>query len=163
MTKAKSISPGLAFSWFLAVTVIVVGLVVGTVASSPATPLERARDLAGRFGCPVCNGQSVRESDSGIAIEIRAEIQRQVQAGRSDSEILGYLENSYPGHLLTPPATGVSALVWVLPVTLGIAAMAAAGFAFILWRPRHDVVVPPEDQALVDRLLEARRAGSGEQ
>lgn len=161
MTRTKHASPALVISWILAVSIIVVGLIIGTVASSPATPLERARDLAGRFGCPVCNGQSVRESDSGIAIEIRAEIQRQVQAGRSDDQILGYLENSYPGHLLTPPSSGFPALVWILPVAGGIVALAGAGFAFIWWKPRKDVQVTPEEEALVNRLLDERRQPSG--
>lgn len=149
--------PVLAASWVALVVVVVVGLVVGTLGGDEPTPAERAFDLTGRFACPVCDGEAVRDSNAGAAIEIRAEITRRVQAGQSEEEVLRALSDSYGSqYLLTPAASGASSLVWVLPVVVGIVAFAGLAYAFSRWTPRDDVEVDPEDRALVDEALRDR-------
>ncbi|MBK5222726.1 MAG: cytochrome c-type biogenesis protein CcmH [Acidimicrobiia bacterium] len=149
----------LALSWAAVAVVVVAALAVGTFAADDPTPAERVRSLSSQFACPKCVGQSVQESDAGIAVEIRAEIVRRVQVGQGDGEILGFLESKYPGNLLTPSASGTASLVWALPVAGAVLALAGLAYAFVRWRPRDDVEVDAADRDLVDDALRSRRTG----
>jgi cytochrome c-type biogenesis protein CcmH len=102
---------GVALTWAVVGVVVVVTLAIATFGAAEPTPAERARDLSAQFACPQCDGQSVRDSDVGVSVEIRAEIRRGVEAGRSDEQILGALADAYGEDLLlNPPSTGTSSL-----------------------------------------------------
>jgi cytochrome c-type biogenesis protein CcmH len=101
----------------------------------------------------------VAESDIAIAREIRGEIARDVDDGRTDDEIRAAIADSYGDeYLLEPSASGIVGLVWVIPVVVGLAAI--GGLAFVLWRGR----VKPDESVEVseaDRdLVEAARRGT---
>jgi len=53
----------------------------------PLSNADRAYSLAQDFACPVCQGQSVAESDVVVARNIRREIRVWVDEGRSDAFI----------------------------------------------------------------------------
>ena len=107
----------------------------------PRTNADRAHALAQDFACPVCAGQSVAESDVPVAREIRRQIAVWVDEGRGDGYIRDQLVAAYDADIdYTPAATGLTSLVWVLPV------MAAAGIAAVLvmlLRPQTRLTSPP--------------------
>ena len=74
--------------WLL-VVIVVVGSLVGSELAErpPLTNADRVHDLAGDFACPVCQGQSLGESDVPIARTIRTTIRTMVDRGRTDAEI----------------------------------------------------------------------------
>jgi cytochrome c-type biogenesis protein CcmH len=137
--------------WAALLVVLAAALVIGTRSGSePATAAERTESIAGRVRCPVCEGLSVAQSKSGSARAIYEEIDRQVRDGASDDDVLGYLVSRYgDGILLRPPATGISGLVWILPVVVLVGGLGVLAFAFRRWRPAAGV--PTED----DRRLVA--------
>jgi cytochrome c-type biogenesis protein CcmH len=141
----------LAVAWGLLVVVVVAGLAVSVLADDPPTPEQRVRNLSAQIACPQCAGQSVRDSDVGISVEIRAEIARRVDEGQTDDQILTFLVQAYGReNLLTPPSSGVGSLVWAIPVTAAIAAAAALVVVFRKWRPRPTQVTDDERE-LVER------------
>lgn len=122
-------------AWAALAVVVAVGLYVGVTDRSPTTDAERVESLAGRVACPVCNGQSVRDSQAPVADRIRVDIARRVADGESDGAILDSVAASYGDEvLLTPPTAGPAALVWVIPVVAGVAAAGGLGYAFWRWR-----------------------------
>jgi cytochrome c-type biogenesis protein CcmH len=144
-------------TWAAVGVVVVATLLVATFGAAEATPAERARDLSAQFACPQCDGQSVRDSDVGVAVEIRAEIARGVQEGQTDEQILGALADAYGDHLLLkPPATGVSSLVWILPVVVVI--VACGGLVWVVARRTATSAgsVDADDRALVDQAMRRR-------
>lgn len=149
--------PLLVASWAALVVVVLAALAIGTFSTGEATPSERAFDLSGRFACPRCDGQAVRDSNAGVAVEIRSEINRRVQAGESDDQILRALSDAYgEQNLLVPSAEGAASLVWAAPVVLGILAFAGLAYAFSRWTPRADVEVDDADRRLVEDALRRR-------
>lgn len=89
----------------------------------------RARALEGRLKCPVCRTQSVLESTSFMALEMRAKIRELIAAGRSDGEILDYFADRYGDYiLLEPRKRGFALSAYALP-----AAAVLLGAAGILW------------------------------
>jgi cytochrome c-type biogenesis protein CcmH len=135
-------------------------LFVGTRSgAAPRTSQERVYAVADTIKCPRCAGQTVAESDIAIAREIRGEIARNVDEGRTDDEIRAAIADSYGDEFLLEPRTsGVVGLVWVIPLLAAV--VAVGGVAFVLWRWRarreEGLEASDADRALVD----AARHGS---
>ena len=97
-------------------------LVVGSglLSSTPQTKAERASALDARLKCPSCQGLSVSESSSASALAVRRQVREEIDAGRSDDEIVASLEAQYGAAvLLTPPPGGLTDLLWLLPLAMG--------------------------------------------
>jgi cytochrome c-type biogenesis protein CcmH len=138
--------------------VILVAFVLGTRPDdTPRTNEERSHALADGLKCPTCRSQSVADSDAPVSKEIRAEITRRIEGGQTDAEIRAYLTGRFGEDVvLTPSATGVTGLVWVLPVVLLVAGAAGLFVAFRRWRERPLVAVTDADRELVERVRKAK-------
>lgn len=154
--------------WGWAVLLVAVVSVVTVAASrdrGPQTQQDRIESVAARLACPTCDGESVEVSRAPAAVAIRNEIARQVIAGQlSDDQIVAEIEASFGGQvLLLPRTTGLDALVWVLPVTVAMIAVAALAMAFRRWRREAEALAAPTDadRAMVARAL-AREHGHDE-
>ena len=55
--------------------------------------------------------------------------------------------------LLTPTATGVTTLVWIIPVVALVLAIAGLAVAFRRWKRKGDVHATAADRELVGRAL----------
>jgi cytochrome c-type biogenesis protein CcmH/NrfF len=147
----------LLVSWGLLAVLAVAGLAVAVLGDDPPTPEERVRRLSAQIACPTCAGQSVRNSDAGISVQIRAEIAQRVDQGQTDDSILSFLVQAYGReNLLTPPSSGAASLAWTLPVFAAVVAAAALAVTFRRWRPTPSTVTD-EERDLVER---ARRQES---
>jgi cytochrome c-type biogenesis protein CcmH len=105
-------------------------LAVGSVAAQEAEPppSPEALEIARTLKCLVCQNQSVADSPSPLAQEMRAYIARRLAAGDSREAIVRDLVERYGEEiLLEPPRAGFTALVWWLPVvSLVVGALAVA-------------------------------------
>lgn len=146
-------------AWVALAVVVVVLLAVGlSGGGGPATASERARALKETTLCPVCDGQSVLESNAPVATAIRRQIDERIAAGGTDAEIRALLADRYGDDVVAiPPSSGVGSVVWVAPV-LGLAVAAAGlGMAFWRWRAMPAVQVDDADRDLVERARRERR------
>lgn len=118
------------------------------------TDNERIARLSDSFACPVCNGESVSESNAAVSVTIRKFITDEVGAGSTDGEIRDSLISSYGVEvLLNPPADGFAALLWVLPVVVVV--LGTVGVAAAVTRGRQATRDPSsEDRDLVAALLD---------
>ena len=116
-------------AWFLVAAMVLGALLVAETAERPAlTNADRVHDLAGDFACPVCQGQSVAESDAPVARTIRATIRSMVDEGATDGEVRELLVSSFGEDIdYAPRGDGLTSLVWILPVL--VLAMAGSGLA----------------------------------
>ncbi len=77
---------------------------------------DQVTSIANLLMCPVCQGQSVGESNSNLAHDMRDIIRKQLEEGKSQEEILAYFVNSYGESILaSPPPKGINWLLWLLP------------------------------------------------
>jgi cytochrome c-type biogenesis protein CcmH len=99
-------------------------LAAGSVAEAEA----RVQQLAAELRCPVCRNQSLADSDAPMAADLRAEIRRQVQAGRSDAEVRRFMVERY-GDVVSykPPVAARTLPLWLAPFALLLAVAA------VLW------------------------------
>lgn len=114
------------FAWLgLALTALAILVVAAFDNGGPATDEERIQTLSESYACPECDGQTVAESNAAVAATIRDFIRVQVNDGATEDEIRDRLLQAYGTDvLLTPPAEGFSALIWILPVMVIVLGMA---------------------------------------
>ncbi len=78
---------------------------------------DQIAEISGELMCPVCEGQSVAESNAQLARDMRAIIKTKLLEGRSKEEIIDYFISSYGETILaSPPPKGFSIILWLLPV-----------------------------------------------
>jgi cytochrome c-type biogenesis protein CcmH len=113
---------------------------------------DRVYSLGGQFACPVCQGQSIAESDIPIAREIRNEIRKRLDQGQTEDQIRAYLVAQYGENIdYNPRATGVAGLVWTIPVVVVIVALAGLAAVFRRWRREERLEATDADRELVAR------------
>ena len=137
---------------WLAIAVVGVSTLVFAAVDdgAPTTNADRAYGLAKDFACPVCQGQSVAESDVVVARNIRREIRVWVDEGRSDDFIREQLVADFGEDIdYTPSSDGITALVWILPVVAGSVAVGALALVFRRWRLEGELEASADDAALV--------------
>ena len=154
---------GMADRWVVWVLLAVVGagaLAAAAMASPPpANDREAILAVARGLACPTCDGESAAVSEALISQEMRAEIGRQLQEGRSPEEIRAWFaapERYGPEVLLDPGTEGAGLLVWLLPV-LGLA---VGGVVLVVvirrWSARGHLVATDDDRRLVEEALSDR-------
>ena len=140
----------------LAAVVLALMLAQAQAATSPdeilADPMleQRARGLAKQLRCLVCQNQSIDDSDAELAQDLRALVREQLQAGKSDQEILAFLTARYGDFvLLKPPVKPTTWLLWFGP----FAVFAVAGLG--IWAASRRK--PPTAAAPAQPLSAAER------
>lgn len=142
-TRLKS-WPGWVLMLLVAVTFLVVG---ATRSSGPQTQEDRVDDLTQRIACPVCDGESVFESQNAASRRLRNQVEDLVRENElSDEEILSLIDSRNEGELLlVPKASGLDALVWVLPAVGLVVGATGLGLAFRRWKLEADGLSDPTD------------------
>ncbi|MFT6291676.1 MAG: cytochrome c-type biogenesis protein CcmH [Ilumatobacter sp.] len=134
--------------WVLVVFVAFAFLVVGATRSAgPQTQEDRVDDLTQRVACPVCDGESVFESQNNASRAIRNQVEDLVRQNElTNGEILTLIDTRNEGDLLlVPEATGLEALVWALPAAGFVLGVTGLVFAFRRWKVEADALADPTD------------------
>jgi cytochrome c-type biogenesis protein CcmH len=92
-----------------------------------ATLDQRTNEVASLLRCPVCQGMSVADSPSTVALDMKQQVRELLAAGYTQEQILAYFERSYGQFVLLKPKTPV---VWLLPVIALLLGIAVLVFKF---------------------------------
>ena len=87
----------------------------------PADPAQRQLydSLVHEVRCLVCQNQTIGDSTAPLAADLRREIRRMVEEGRSESEIKAFLLDRYGDFVLyRPRVQATTVLLWVAPLAL---------------------------------------------
>lgn len=128
----------------VALPLLVLGIALliggGVFSAKPETQAQRAAAIEADVKCPSCPDLSVAQSDASTSLAVRHEIVQMVGEGHTSGQIEKALVNQYGETiLLVPPATGGFAVIWLLPVALGVGAVAGVGVLFVRrsWQFAH--------------------------
>lgn len=117
----------------------------------------RAHEIEDELKCPVCRSQSIRQSRSFMADDMRRKVRQLVAEGKSNQEIRDYFVDRYGQYIvLAPPKSGFNLAAWLLPFF--VVAIGAVGVVMAArrWsreeRPEEDDDEPPSDDPYMERL-----------
>jgi len=103
----------------IALVLVVAAIAVSAVVPRARTIDDRARALEATIRCPVCQGLSIADSPAPLAQQMRALVREELEAGRTDAQILDQFVSRYGRWiLLTPASQGPDLILWLLPGAL---------------------------------------------
>jgi cytochrome c-type biogenesis protein CcmH len=114
----------------------------------------RYETLIRELRCLVCQNQSLADSDADLAQDLRDEVYRIVQSGKSDQEAVDFLVSRYGDFVLyRPPVKPLTLLLWAGP---GLLLLAAGGMAWRQYARRRtageEAPLSPAERARLERL-----------
>ena len=102
----------------------------------------RAKSLQRELRCLVCQGQSIDESNSPLAADLRRLIRQQIQGGQSDDDIKNFLVARYGAFvLMKPPVRQDTFFLWFGPGLLVVVGGTVIGVTVL--RARRRLAIEP--------------------
>jgi len=137
--------------WAVLALVVAAAVVVLVVRSRPDnSATARTERLEHELACPVCEGQSVADSNAPESRAIRADIPRRINAGQSDEQIRAAYVALYGQRiLLTPSNGGIGLVAWVVPAVAVLLGAFGIGIALRRWTRTPRLTATPQDEARV--------------
>ncbi|KJV32035.1 cytochrome c-type biogenesis protein [Luteibacter yeojuensis] len=100
----------------------------------------RFQHLSAELRCPMCQNETLADSNAPIAHDLRRQIFEMMQAGKSDAEIKAYLVDRYSSFVLyKPPVEPQTWLLWFGPLLV----LAAGGIVVAVQVRRRSRQAPP--------------------
>jgi cytochrome c-type biogenesis protein CcmH/NrfF len=97
---------------------------------------EQMWEIAERVACPVCSGQSVKDSNALLARQIRDLIVERLRLGDDPETIIQFLANRYgEGIRMDPPKAGLGLGIWIGPMVFFAVGIGIVAF-LLKRRPR---------------------------
>jgi cytochrome c-type biogenesis protein CcmH len=88
------------------------------VAADPALEARLLR-ITAELRCLVCQNQTIADSQSGLADDLRREVREQLRKGATDEQVVQFMTDRYGDFVRYRPAFKAStALLWVGPAAL---------------------------------------------
>ena len=113
---------------------------VDTYAFKNQADRTRAVELAKSLRCPQCQNQNLVESNSPIAYDLRIEVYKMVDEGKTNQQIIDTMTARFGNFVnYKPPFQWNTALLWLLPILLLIGA-----FALILFSTKKSEDAPKQ-------------------
>ena len=95
-------------------------------APSDSPTEDRIESLSSAIRCPFCNGESLADSQAGVAADYRALIAERIEAGATDEEIIDeFAANFGDSFILDTSTSAWSIALWLVPVLALLAGGAA--------------------------------------
>lgn len=103
----------------LAVLLLPLALQAAVYSFDDPKDAERFHRLGEELRCLVCQGQSIADSNSDLAEDLKGEVYRMIREGRSDEEIIQFMVARYGDFVLfKPPVRASTYLLWFGPFAL---------------------------------------------
>lgn len=140
-------------SVFLALSpVTVLAVQPDEVLSDPALE-ARARAISHNLRCPVCQGESIDDSNAPISRDLRLVVRERLVAGDTDDQVIDFVVARYGEFVLfNPRAKGANLLLWLM----GPALLVVGGMGAIIYTRRRSTARPASDALTAEE--EARLA-----
>ena len=82
-----------------------------------STQESRYIDLIDNIRCPVCQGQSISGSNSGLAKDLREQVRKMILSDKSDDDIYLFMIERYGDFVIfKPPINWKTYLLWFTPL-----------------------------------------------
>lgn len=122
------------------------------VLSDPALE-ARARQISHDLRCPVCQGETIDDSNAPISRDLRLLVRERLVAGDSDAEVLDYIVARYGEFVLfNPRASGSGLILWLAGPAMLLVGGALA-FALTRRKSRGETDLTEDEKARLAELM----------
>lgn len=112
---------------------------------------QRTNEVAALLRCPVCQGMSVADSPSTVALDMKQHVRDLLAKGYTQEQILAEFERSYGQFVLLKPKSPV---VWLLPM---VALLIGVGVLVVKMRKLEAAPASDQQPATSDPYLDRVR------
>jgi cytochrome c-type biogenesis protein CcmH len=99
----------------------------------------RTAEVASTLRCPVCQGESLQDSPSELAQQMKSVVRERLRQGETPDQVRAYFAGRYGEWiLLEPKMTGLNVLLYVLPVFLILGGLVLIVFLVKKWTRTAD-------------------------
>ena len=140
---------------------VVLAAVASSCASAPPDPPPDIKEAALRLDkqlmCPICPGETLNQSQTTLAKQMRAEVRDRLRDGESEQEVKDYFVSVYGESVLAePPRRGFGLAAWLVPAAAAVVGLGVLVFVLRSMRRSGARQAPapaaPPDPALADYL-----------
>jgi len=118
---------------------------------------EQVMAIAANLRCLVCQNQSIAESDSDLAKDLRDQVREKLRQGQSARDIIDYMIARYGDFVLwRPPFKLTTLLLWLGPVLLVLAGLIVLFYRLARERDGGEIELSEAARARAAQLLETR-------
>jgi cytochrome c-type biogenesis protein CcmH len=122
------------------------------ILSDPALE-SRAREISAGLRCPVCQNESIDESNAPISHELRVLLRERLVAGDTDEQVVDFLVARFGEFiLLNPDRQGAHLLLWAAAPAMRLIAL-LVGWLTIRRRAPAEQQLTEAEQAELERIL----------
>ncbi len=134
--------------------------VAACVREDDLTTDQRVYQLSTQLMCPVCDGQTLDQSQAQLSLDMQAVIREKVEEGDSNAAIREYFVDRYGEVVLaSPDAGGFNLVAWAMPVVIFLGGALLVGNAYLNMRRKKreanaasEVVVAARDEDREDSV-----------
>ncbi|MDR7125404.1 cytochrome c-type biogenesis protein [Pseudotabrizicola sp. 4114] len=113
----------------------------GEVLADPGLE-ARARAISRDLRCPVCQGESIDDSNAPISRDLRLVVRERIMAGDTDAQVIDFVVSRYGEFVLfNPKPEGANLILWLAGP--GVLLLGGLG-AFLYIRRRGQAAAPVE-------------------
>lgn len=119
---------------------------VSFATDNAADPVVEARlkRLSTELRCLVCQNSTLADSDAPLAKDLRNEIRKLIQSGKTDEEVVDYLVARYGDFVrFRPPVNATTALLWFGPFVMLI----IGAITLVLVLKKRSAILASEEDA----------------
>ena len=114
---------------------------------------RRVAELAHELRCLVCQNQTLADSNAPLAVDLRNQIREQLEAGKTERDVIDFMVARYGDFVLyRPPFKASTAALWLGPFLL--LALGAWLFLRIVRRKPEQPLLSQADRERAAKLLE---------
>ena len=85
---------------------------------------ERFQSLTNELRCMACQNQTIAETNADLAVDLKKQVAKQINEGKTDDQILYFMEERYGEFVLyNPPVSLENSLLWLTPFVVLIIAV----------------------------------------
>lgn len=117
---------------------------------------QRVMEISAELRCLVCQGQSLADSHSDFAVDMRNQIQEMMEAGKSNREVINFLVERYGETIrYRPTLNATTALLWFGPALLLATGIGVLYFNVLRRKKQiQDQPLSAEEQRRAEEMLQ---------